>query len=121
MKRYTPSHEWIEISGDTGTVGISGYAQKELGSIVFADLPSIGKEVSMGDEIVILESTKAAADIYSPASGSITAVNKELEKDLASLNEDPEASGWLFKIKITNQEEVEELLSEEEYLRMVLS
>ena len=109
------------MDGDTGTVGISSYAQKELGSIVFADLPETGKDVKMGDEIVILESTKAAADIYSPASGKVTEVNKSIQEDLTALNEDPEATGWLFKITVTNQEEVDELLSEEEYLRMVLS
>ena len=121
MKKYTPSHEWIEMDGEIGTVGISSYAQKELGEIVFADLPAVGKQMNMGDEVVILESTKAAADIYSPATGAVLEVNESIQKDLVSLNQNPESSGWLFKMQVTNLEEVEELLSEEEYLRMVLS
>lgn len=119
--KYTPSHEWIRIDQGIGTVGITKYAQQELGEVVYIQLPPIGKIVAMGDEIAVLESTKAAADIYSPAAGEIVEVNEALSKAPGALNLSPEIDGWLFKIRVSSLEEVEELLSEDEYNLMINS
>ena len=121
MKRYTSSHEWISFEGEVGTVGISSYAQKELGEIVFVEMPEEGKKLLAGKEAAILESTKAAADVYTPVSGEVIKSNALLKEKPQLLNESPEEDGWLFKIKLSNKEELEALLSEEEYLKMVLS
>lgn len=115
---YTDSHEWIQIEGEIGVVGISTYAQQELGEIVYVQLPTVGVEVSAGDEIAILESTKAAADIYSPVSGRILEVNTVLQRDITALNTDPEKSGYLFKIELSKPEELQQLLSAQDYQDM---
>lgn len=119
MIKYTNSHEWIQLEEDIGTVGITIYAQKELGGIVFAGLPSIGKILSMGQEAAILESTKAAADIYSPVSGEVIAVNPELTGSPQLINAFAEDLGWLFKIKLQDPKELDNLLSKESYLKMI--
>lgn len=121
MIKYTNSHEWISVDQDIGTVGITAYAQKELGAIVFAGLPPLGKVLSMGEEAAILESTKAAADIYSPVSGEVIEVNPELAVSPELINSFAEDLGWLFKIKIKNLKELETLLSKENYLKMIES
>lgn len=119
MHRYSPTHEWIKIEGNEGTVGITAYAQKELGEIVYAELPSVGDTFLVGEEIVVLESTKAAADIYSPVSGEVTEVNTALKTDLTSLNKDPETSGWLFKMNLSQDQEHSLLLEKDEYEKMI--
>lgn len=119
MKRYTPSHEWIEINNGVGTVGITSHAQQELGDIVYVELPAIGKHVEVGQEAAVLESTKAAVDIYAPVSGKIVAVNSDLAKAVEPINQSPEVRGWLFKIELTSPEEMEELLDESEYLELI--
>jgi len=119
--KYTKSHEWIKIEGQTGVVGITAYAREELGSVVFAELPALGKKLSMGKEAAVLESTKAAADIYSPVSGEVLSVNSELTKSPNLINNSPEDLGWLFTIKIENPAELESLLTEEEYRGMIQS
>lgn len=101
MKHYTPTHEWIEVDGDEGTVGISDHAQKELGEIVYVELPKIGEEVEKGEEVCVLESTKAAADVYSPASGRIIAINEAVRQTPSLINRAPESAGWLYKLKIS--------------------
>src|ERR1700733_8978081 len=98
-KKFSKSHEWIEIKGSTGTVGITNYAQKELGEIVYAELPKVGQLLRAGEEACVLESTKAAADVYSPLSGTVIAVNESVVKSPQTLNRDPESSAWLFKIE----------------------
>ncbi len=109
MGRYfTPSHEWIDASG---TVGITAFAQKELGEIVFVQLPKIGSALKMGEEACVLESTKAAADVYAPVSGKVIAVNSEL----SLLNKSPESAGWLFKLTLDNPAELKGLMTQEEY------
>ena len=119
-KKYTPSHEWIEIDGGQGLVGITNYAKGEFGDIVYIELPVVGKHVSSGEEIVVLESTKAAADIYAPVSGEIIEVNEALQKDLSFLNQDPEGKGWLFKMTLSPREEEESLLlNASEYQAMI--
>ena len=116
---YTDSHEWIRVKGKVGVVGISRYAQKELGEIVYIELPKVGATINAGEEAAVLESTKAAADIYSPVSGIITKVNENLRKNITLLNTSPEEEGWLFEMELINLEEVSSLLSPEEYLALI--
>ena len=119
--KYTESHEWIEVNGKIGTVGITSYAQKELGEVVFLELPIVGSKIKSGEESVVLESTKAAADIYSPVSGIIVKVNEELLQSPEKLNSHPEDSGWLYQIEITNPNELDQLLSKEQYQELSLT
>jgi len=119
MRRFTNSHEWIEIDGQDGIVGVTAYAQKELGEIVFIELPEVGKTVAAGEETVILESTKAAADIYAPVSGVITAVNHKVKETPALLNQLPESEGWIYKITLTNPEELSQLMSWNDYEKLI--
>ena len=114
--KFTPSHEWILVENGIGTVGITDHAQKELGNVVYVELPSVGKTVKAGQEVAVLESTKAAADIYSPVSGEILEINQRLHDFIHEVNQSAESEGWLFKIRLSNQEELEQLLNREEYL-----
>ncbi len=114
---YTSSHEWLKLDDDgIATVGISDFAQSELGDVVYVELPEEGSLVNARDEISVVESVKTASDIYSPVSGEIVAVNEELENSPECVNSSPYEGGWLFKIKINNETELDELLSAEEYL-----
>jgi glycine cleavage system H protein len=119
--KFTPSHEWINASDDVGIVGITSSAQEELGEVVYIELPKVGAKVQQGEEVVVIESTKAAADIYAPVSGEIIAVNTTLLESLTSLNESPEKEGWLFTMKIEDKEQLDHLLNYEEYLDLVAS
>ena len=114
-KRYTDSHEWIAIEGDIGTVGITEYAKNELGEVVYLELPEVGRSVSKGDDSVVLESTKAAADVYAPVSGKIMEINEKLLEAQDALQESPEKEGWLYKILLADRKEFESLMNEEEY------
>jgi len=107
--KYTETHEWVSVKDSTGTVGITLFAQKELGDIVYVELPKVGKHVKKGEEAVVLESTKAAADVYSPVSGTITEVNTLLNQTPELVNQDPERGGWLFKLSLSNEKELDEL------------
>ena len=113
--KFTPSHEWIRVDGKIGTVGITGYAQKELGEIVHIELPKVGSIVKAGDEVCVLESTKSATDIYSPVSGKIVAVNPALKSSADPLNQSPEMNGWLYQIELSSMKEVDQLLSRSQY------
>lgn len=115
MRKFTDTHEWIEIEGDVGTVGVSEYAQKELGDVVYVELPKVGKAVRAGEEAAVLESTKAAADVYSPVSGTILEVNRALEQASELVNRSAEADGWLFKIKLSQPGELDKLLDDSSY------
>ncbi|NGX55544.1 MAG: Glycine cleavage system H protein [Chlamydiae bacterium] len=117
--KYTESHEWVSIDGDHAIVGISNYAQKELGEIVYIELPRIGHQIRANEEAVVIESSKAAADIYSPMSGEITEVNKLLAKSPEKVNQSAEKEGWLFKLKITHPPEYEKLMDEAAYLSFI--
>ncbi|ADI37639.1 glycine cleavage system H protein [Waddlia chondrophila 2032/99] len=117
--KYTESHEWIDLEGSIGTVGVTDYAQKELGDIVYVELPEVGKEVNAGDEIAVLESTKAAADIYAPVSGTIIEVNEVLNDQPEEINISPMDDGWLFKIELKDKDELDQLMSQSEYLETV--
>jgi glycine cleavage system H protein len=118
--KFTDSHEWIEIeSGNTARVGITTYAQKELGDIVYVELPIVQRQVNAKQEVSVLESTKAAADIYSPVTGTILEVNTKLSQAPELINQSPEKEGWIYKIRLANPAEVDLLMSKEEYLAML--
>lgn len=113
--KYTKDHEYIRVEGDVGTVGISHYAQEQLGDVVFVELPGVGKTVKKGDSAAVVESVKAASDIYSPVSGEVTAANPDLEGAPATVNDDPAGKGWFFKVKIANPAELDDLMDETAY------
>jgi glycine cleavage system H protein len=114
-KRYTEDHEWVLIAGDEATVGISNHAQEQLGDIVFVELPAIGKRIDKGKEAAVVESVKAASEIYSPADGEVTAVNEALNDEPGMVNSDAEGNGWFFKMKLSNPAQVAELMDEAAY------
>jgi len=119
--RYTKDHEYIRIEGDAGIVGITDYAQSQLGDVVFVELPSIGKTVKKGDEAAVVESVKAASEVYAPVSGEVVEVNSDLEASPGTVNEDPAGRGWFMKIRLTDQSELDGLLTEEQYQDFVKS
>lgn len=119
--RYTKDHEYIRVEGETGTVGISDYAQSQLGDVVFVELPEIGKALSKGGEAAVVESVKAASEVYAPVSGEVVEVNSELEAAPGTVNEDPAGKGWFLKIKLNDAAELESLMSEAEYQDFVKS
>ena len=116
MSRYfTEDHEWVDVDGDIGTVGISDYAQSQLGDIVFVDVPAEGKQLSKGDEAAVVESVKAASDVYSPVSGTVIEGNAALADEPALVNSDAEEEGWFYRIRLTDADELEELMDESAY------
>ncbi len=117
--KYTESHEWITVENTIATIGITNYAQSELGDIVYVELPEIGQQVTAGEEAVVLESTKAAADVYSPLTGKVIAVNEILENSSEIVNEAPETEGWLFKLEIENEDELQALMDKAAYEAMI--
>lgn len=119
--RYTKDHEYIRVEGDAGIVGISDYAQGQLGDVVFVELPSVGKTLSKGDEAAVVESVKAASEVYAPVSGEVIEVNSELEASPGTVNEDPAGRGWFMKIRLTNESELDGLMTEEQYGEFVKS
>ena len=116
---YTEDHEWVEVDGDIGTVGISEYAQSQLGDIVFVETPDEGKEVAKGDDVAVVESVKAASDVYSPVSGTVLEGNAALADTPELVNEDPEGDGWFFKITLSDPSEVEGLMNDSAYAEFV--
>ncbi|XP_027037193.1 glycine cleavage system H protein-like [Pocillopora verrucosa] len=118
-RKYTKKHEWISVDNGIGSIGVTDYAQKELGEVVYAQLPEVEDTFNIGDEIGALESVKAAADIYSPAKGEVSEINGELESNPGLVNESPYDKGWLVKMKV--EELADDLLSEEEYNDLVKS
>ena len=112
---FTREHEWIRVDGDTATIGISDHAQQALGDIVFAEVPSVGKSLARGDDAAVVESVKAASDVYAPVSGEVTAGNDALGDDPALVNRDPEGEGWFFKLKLADPSELEALMAEDAY------
>lgn len=113
--KFTPEHEWLSIQGDTATVGITQHAQDALGDVVFVDLPEVGKTLAAKDIAGVVESVKAAADVYMPVSGEVLAVNEDLRADPSLANSDPMGSGWFFKIKLSNPAELDGLMDETSY------
>ena len=118
-ERFTEEHEWVRIEGDTAICGISEYAQEQLGDIVYVELPEIGRVVSQNDEIAVVESVKAASDIYAPVSGEVIAVNEKIDDAPETVNEDAMGGGWLFKIRITDEGEAADLMDEASYADFV--
>lgn len=113
--KFTETHEWIDVKNGIGLVGVTEYAQKELGDIVYVELPTINKSVKKGEEAAVLESTKAAADVYAPVSGKILEANTSLNDSPELVNKSPENNGWLFKIALTDPKELDSLLDAEVY------
>jgi glycine cleavage system H protein len=112
---FTTEHEWVRVEGDTATVGISDHAQEQLGDIVFAEVPETGKRLSKGQEAAVVESVKAASDIYSPVSGEVIDGNSKVADEPSIVNNDPEGEGWFFKLRLDNPGDVEGLMDESSY------
>ena len=119
--RYTDQHEWIRLEGDEATVGITKYAAEALGDVVFVELPAGGKTVTAGGEAAVVESVKAASDIYAPAGGTVTTANSALEAAPSKVNEDPEGEGWFFKLTLSNKDEFAKLMDAAAYAKFVES
>ena len=113
--RYTDEHEWIRLEGDVATVGITDHAQTQLGDIVYVELPAVGKKVAKGDEAAVVESVKAASEVYAPVGGEVIAVNADLDGSPATVKEDAEGAGWFLKLKVADAAEVEQLMTPEQY------
>jgi len=116
---FTKEHEWIRVEGDTATVGISDHAQEQLGDIVFVEVPDAGRRVAKGQEAAVVESVKAASDVYSPVSGEVVEGNQAIADDPALVNSDPEGQGWFFKLKLDNASELDGLMDEAAYREWV--
>ena len=114
-KKFTKDHEWIEINDNIGTVGITNNAQEQLGDVVFFDLPEINKKVKKGDQVGVVESVKAASELYSPVTGEIVEINEELKNNPSLVNSDPENKAWFMKIKLENRNELNELMNIDQY------
>jgi glycine cleavage system H protein len=113
--RYTRDHEWIRLDGDTATVGITDYAQEQLGDIVFVELPEVGKKLTKGAEAAVVESVKAASEVFAPVTGEVVEVNDTLADAPGSVNDEPEGSGWFMKLKVRDRAEVEALMDSDAY------
>jgi glycine cleavage system H protein len=113
--RYTKDHEWIRLDGDIATVGITDYAQNQLGDVVYVELPEVGRQVTQGGEAAVVESVKAASEVYAPVAGEVVEVNTALDGASALVNEDAEGKGWFMKLKVADPAAVEQLMSEEDY------
>src|SRR5919107_4108280 len=119
--RYTKDHEYIRVEGDTGVVGITDYAQGQLGDVVFVELPQVGRTVAKGGEAAVVESVKAASEIYAPVSGEVVAVNTDLEGAPGAVNEDPAGKGWFLKLKLKDPAELESLMTADQYREFLKS
>ncbi len=119
--KYTEDHEYVRIDGEVATVGITDHAQEQLGDVVFVELPEVGKSFDKGEDAAVVESVKAASEIYAPISGEIVEVNEDLEADPAGVNKDPMGNGWFMKIKMSDISELEGLMDEDAYKALVAS
>jgi glycine cleavage system H protein len=117
--RYSQEHEWVKVDGDTATIGITVYAQEQLGDVVFVDLPAIGKKVEKGKELAVVESVKAASEVYSPISGEVVEVNSALSDTPATVNEDAMGKGWIAKLKVADKSQLGALMDEAAYKKYV--
>ena len=113
--KFTDEHEWILMEGKIGTVGISNYAQAQLGDVVFVEVPELGAEFKKGDEVAIVESVKAASEVFAPVDGKIIEANKKLEEDPSIVNSDPENGGWFYKLEVSNIADLDKLMDEASY------
>jgi glycine cleavage system H protein len=114
-RKYTKDHEWIEVAGGEATIGISDYAQDQLGDVVYVDLPDVGQQVEKGAEAAVIESVKAASEVYAPASGEVTARNDALDDNPALVNESAEGDGWFYRMKLSNMADLDGLMDAEAY------
>ena len=119
--KFLPSHEWVRVEGEIVTIGISDHAQQAMGDLVYVELPEVGDELNTSDEAGVVESVKAASDIYAAVSGTVTAINEDLEEGPELINKDPYHDGWMFKIKMSDPAELEELLDAEGYQAQLLA
>ncbi|HYY38984.1 MAG TPA: glycine cleavage system protein GcvH [Xanthobacteraceae bacterium] len=119
MLKFTEDHEWLRIEGDIATVGITDYAQEQLGDLVFVELPAPGAKAEKGAPAAVVESVKAASDVYAPVSGEITEINQAIVDEPALVNRDPMSRGWFFKIKISDRSQLDGLLDEKAYQAMI--
>ncbi|MBU6299360.1 MAG: glycine cleavage system protein GcvH [Alphaproteobacteria bacterium] len=117
--RYTDQHEWVRVEGDEGTVGITRYATEQLGDVVYVELPKVGKVLTKKAEAAVVESVKAASEVYAPVGGTVTAVNEELNADPAKVNAAPEEGGWFFKLKLAGKDELSDLMTADKYAEYV--
>ncbi|MGB9142045.1 MAG: glycine cleavage system protein GcvH [Aestuariivirga sp.] len=119
--KFSKDHEWVRVTGDVATIGITNHAQEQLGDVVFVELPAVGKKVSKGGDAAVVESVKAASEVYAPVTGEVVGVNKELEGDPALVNRGAEGDGWFMKVKMSNPAELTELLDKAAYDKFVAS
>ncbi|MCB1477570.1 MAG: glycine cleavage system protein GcvH [Rhodobiaceae bacterium] len=119
MLRFTKDHEWVKVDGDEATVGITDYAQSQLGDVVYVELPDVGRSVKAGGEAAVVESVKAASEVYAPLTGEVSAVNDALADSPSAVNDDPEGSGWFMKIKLADKSELDGLMDEDAYKAFV--
>jgi glycine cleavage system H protein len=117
--RFTKDHEWVRLDGDVAVVGITDYAQSQLGDVVYVELPEIGRRVDQGKEAAVVESVKAASEVYAPVSGEVAEVNEELAADPAMVNADPMGQGWFLKLRLDDPKQLDGLMDEEAYQRLV--
>ena len=117
--RFTDQHEWVRVEGDVATIGISKYAAEQLGDVVYVELPEAGRKVGAGGEVAVVESVKAASEVYAPVGGEVTQSNTALADDPAKVNADPEGDGWFFKLKLADKNEFSNLMTAEQYAEFV--
>jgi glycine cleavage system H protein len=119
--KYTNEHEWIRVEGDVGTIGITQYAQEQLGDVVFVEVPEVGRKVAKGDSIAVVESVKAASDIFAPVSGEVVEANAALAETPGDVNAEPTGKGWFFRIRLSDKSELDGLMDEKAYDAFVKS
>jgi len=117
--KFTEDHEWIRVDGDIGTIGITDYAQEQLGDVVYVELPDVGRQVEKGKDMAVVESVKAASEVYAPVTGSVTAINDKLSAEPATVNAAAMGDGWFVKIKLSNPSELDKLMDEAAYKKYV--
>ncbi|HEX3942727.1 MAG TPA: glycine cleavage system protein GcvH [Rhizomicrobium sp.] len=117
--RYTDQHEWVRVEGDEATVGITKYAAEQLGDVVFVEVPETGRSLTQGGDAAVVESVKAASEVYAPVGGEVTAANADLTGDPAKVNADPEGEGWFFKLKLADKTQLEKLMTADQYAEFV--
>ncbi|UKJ72363.1 glycine cleavage system protein GcvH [Azospirillum brasilense] len=117
--KYTKDHEWVRVEGDVGTVGVSDHAQHQLGDVVFVELPDVGRQLTQGKEAAVVESVKAASDVFAPVSGEVIEANADLENDPSLVNAGAETTGWFFKLRLSNPSELDGLMDEASYKAFV--
>ena len=119
LLKFTKDHEWLRLEGETATVGITAYAQEQLGDLVYVELPAAGTQVKKGAEAAVVESVKAASDVYAPVTGEVAAVNEKLASEPGLVNSDPMGDGWLFKVQLANRSELDSLMDEAAYKELI--